>query len=280
MKFLLSFIAILVFTSCNKSADPQVPAPAKLEEVKSPDLIGGRAADPKDWPASVYAHMNGAACSATVVGEYVLIIASHCVEHGATAQFSIGATNYVSKCSRSPLYRRGIDHDLALCKVDKKVEGIPYESVNQDPSKVKVGDEILLTGYGCIRSGGGGGNDGIYRIGEAKVLGLPTGNDYDYSTRGGAALCYGDSGGSAYIYLDAQKTKRTVISTNSKGDIRIKSWITSTSTDASINFIKQWSEENQVLICGVHPEAKGCRNEEATPTPPPSPSPTPACPKN
>ncbi len=279
MKLIAVLISMFLW-SCIESTKPNAPKieTGKTEEApqnKSPALIGGRPADPADWPASVYARMNGSACSATVVGENTLLIASHCVEHGARAEFSIGATNYSSKCSRSPLYRRGVDHDLALCKTDKNVQGIKYENVNQDPSLVKVGTEVLLTGYGCIRAGGGGGNDGVYRIGEAKIMGLPSGNDYDYYAKGGAALCYGDSGGSAYLYLDSAKTKRIVVSTNSKGDIRVKSWITSTSTEASISFIKAWAEENQTLICGVHSEAKGCRGAEEQPLP----SPTPACPQ-
>jgi hypothetical protein len=237
------------------------------------ELIGGRNADPKDWPASVYASMNGSACSATVVGEQVLFIASHCVSHGGKASFSVGPNRYTSTCARSPKYRRGIDHDLALCKVEKKVEGTEYEVVNIDGSLVKVGSEVLLTGYGCIRKGGGGGNDGIYRIGEAKVTRLPNGtNNWDYVTQGKAALCYGDSGGSAYVYLDSQKTKRVMISVNSKGDISTTSYITSTSTTDSVEFMKQWSQENNVEICGLHAGAKGCR-DEVEPKPEPSPDP-------
>ncbi len=273
MRFIVLLLSLFAIQSCTETKAQQRNTPQVPEEF--PTLIGGTPANPADWPASVYAHMGNSACSATVVGEQVLIIASHCVSHGGSASFSVGANNYTSTCARSPKYRQGIDHDLALCKVSKKVEGIKYENVNQDNALVKVGDTILLTGYGCIRPGGGGGNDGIYRIGEAKVFGLPSGNNYDIYTKGRAALCYGDSGGSAYVYLDAEKTKRVMISTNSKGDIREESWITSTSTPASVDFIKDWSAQNSVKICGVHSDATGCRGEGENP--PPTPPPATSC---
>lgn len=270
MRFLCLLCIFIV--SCTKG-EAQQTLPHVEEQ---PTLIGGTPASPADWPASVYARMGNSACSATVVGEQVLLIASHCVTHGGTASFSVGANAYTSVCARSPKYRAGIDHDLALCKVSKKVEGVPYEVVNQDATLVKVGDKVLLTGYGCVRPGGGGGNDGVYRIGEATVFGLPAGNEYDYYTKGKAALCFGDSGGSAYVYLDAAKTKRVQISVNSKGDIKDESWITSTSTGASVDFIRDWSTANNVAMCGVHADAKGCRGETAVP-PAPSPKPSMTC---
>lgn len=245
---------------------------------EQPTLIGGREADPKDWPASVYARMGNSACTATVVGERVLIIASHCVAHGGTASFSIGANAYTSTCSRSPLYRQGTDHDLALCKISTPVRGIAFENVNQDASLIQVGREILLTGYGCIHEGGGGGNDGIFRIGEAKIIQLPS--PYDLVAQGKAALCFGDSGGAAYLYTDDAKTRRVQVTTNSKGDIRTTSYLTSTSSQASIDFLKSWSTANSVSICGVSADAVGCRDAVTPPQPSPggpSPKPEPGC---
>ncbi len=258
---IITLLSILSLHHCKKAnANPESGS------TEDKTLIGGRPADLKDWPASVYAHMGNAACTATIVGEQVLIIASHCVSHGGSASFSIGANSYTSTCSRSPLYRRGVDHDLALCKISRKVENVTFENVNLNPDLVKLGDEILLTGYGCIQKGGGGGNDGIYRIGEAKVTALP--KPYDYYTNGKAALCFGDSGGPAFAYLDAEKKVRVQISVNSKGDINVESLLSSTSTQASIDFIKQWSSDNSVAMCGVHADAKGCRGAVEPPKPP------------
>jgi hypothetical protein len=234
----------------------------------SKTLINGKAADLKLFPASVYANSGGGSCSATVVGEEVLLIAAHCVKHGASVSFSIGANRYSGVCSQAPLYRRNVDHDLALCKLNTKVSGVPFEWVNTDADLVKVGDEVLLTGYGCIRPGGGGGNDGIYRIGTSIVQRLPAPNNrnWDYVTSSGGALCFGDSGGPAFYYISDDKRK--VVSVNSKGDIQRTSYLTSTTTKDSANFIKEWSDANKVKICGVHEDATGCRTNGEKIAPP------------
>lgn len=228
-------------------------------------LIGGTPADPKEWPASVYASMSGASCSATVVGERVLIIAAHCVGNGKTASFSVGGNRYASTCEHHPDYRRNSTADWALCLIDKVVPGVPYEVLNTNPNLVKVGDKVKLTGYGCVRAGGGGGNDGTFRIGDATVIRLPrtSAKDYDYVTKGGAALCYGDSGGTDYFCLDDSCLKRVGISNNSRGNIRDTSYVPSYSTDSFQGFARGWADRKGQKICGLHEEAKGCRGSSA-----------------
>lgn len=223
-------------------------------------LINGTPADKKDWPASVYASMNGSRCTATVVGERALLIAAHCVSDGGTASFTIGDNSYSSKCTHSPDYRGNSTADWALCIINKTVTGIPYEIVNQDPTVHKNGQILQLTGYGCIKSPGTGGNDGTYRIGESVVTQIPSGNSNDIVTKGGggAALCFGDSGGPAFLW-DTQKKKRWVVGVNSRGDISTTSYLSSVSTPKAKSFISNWVSSNRVEICGVSPAAKGCR---------------------
>lgn len=227
---------------------------------KLPTLIGGRPADPSDWPASVYATMGNARCTATVVGERTLFIAAHCVANGGTATFSVGANNYTSVCTQSADYAGNATADYALCLVDRKVTGISYENVSADLGILAVGDEITLTGYGCIQPGGGGGNDGTYRIGEGTIQRLPVTNSNDIVVQGGAALCFGDSGGPAFKYLDPGKTKRVLISINSRGDIRSVSYLVSVATAQAKRFISAYMAQTKVLICGVSPDAQGCRD--------------------
>jgi hypothetical protein len=232
----------------------------------SPYLIGGTAADPKDWPASVYAHMSGAACSATVVGEKVLLIATHCVEGGASASFSVGGNAYRAKCTNGPGYDGNATADWSLCLTDKPVTGTAYERILTDTSKIKDGDTVRLTGYGCIRKGGGGGNDGVFRIGTAKVTSTPSGRDYDTVTKGGAALCFGDSGGAAYVEVGKE---RFIFGVNSRGDIATTSYLSSTYVSAFLDFAKSWMEKTGQKVCGVDPTAAGCRGADV---PPPGPT--------
>lgn len=248
-------------------------------------LINGTPSDLKDWPASVYASMGNSRCTATVIGEKVLLIAAHCVANGGTASFKAGGQAYTAKCTHAAQYSHAAweaqdkalkegakfeveqqevvekvagnaTADWALCVVNKPVTGILFETVNQDPDLHKIGDKLTLTGYGCIRKGGGGGNDGIYRTGTSTIIDLPDGNDNDITTRGNAALCFGDSGGPAFF---GTVNDRKVVSVNSRGDIKTTSYLASVSTDMAKTFFKEWSEKNKVSICGIQKTATNCR---------------------
>jgi hypothetical protein len=223
-----------------------------------PTLIGGSAAPIKDWPASVYAAMGNSRCSATVVGPRTLAIAAHCVNSGGTASFSVGANKYSSECTHSRDYDGNSTADYTLCKVDKEVTGIPYENVLMDESRIKVGDKVRLTGYGCIRAGGGGGNDGVFRIGTSTVRRLPAGNNNDVVTSGSTgALCYGDSGGGAYL---EDGLDRWLFGVNSRGDISTTSYLPAWYTSQGKRFLKAWSDREGEMICGFHANARGCRS--------------------
>lgn len=234
-----------------------------------PTLIGGQPANPADWPATFYSSQGNSRCTATLIGIRTLQIAAHCVGNGRTASFKTqNNVQYTSTCKHAPGYNGNSTADWALCLVNQDVQGVPAEVLNQDPSYVKVGDKVLLTGFGCTNPGGGGGNDGTYRIGEATVQKVPSGSNNDIVTKGGAALCFGDSGGPAF---KVEGQARKVISVNSRGDIRIMSYLSSVSTDEAKRFYASWSQENVQKICGVHQDAPGCRGQDPGPQPPPLP---------
>ena len=75
-------------------------------------LINGTVADQSMYPASVLVTSGGGSCTGTIVGKNVMLIAAHCVDHGATANFSVGGKRYSSVCSQASLYRRGTDLSL------------------------------------------------------------------------------------------------------------------------------------------------------------------------
>ena len=224
------------------------------DDTLSAELINGRTDG--GYPASVVVRTNKGSCTGTIVGERTLLFASHCADNNSTANFIAAGQSYRCTIAHSP---RAPAHDLSLCLVDRKVEGIAYESVNTNPYLVASGSQIVLSGYGCIYPGGSGGNDGHYRVGESYVYYMPNEaqNVFNYVAINGSAVCYGDSGGPAFKYLDSYH--RVVISTNSAGDIRQVSYLTSTSTQASIDFLWSWSSQHQVKICGVHQDVDNCR---------------------
>lgn len=258
----------LALALCVSSAAVADEAPERFADADyAPTLIGGEPAKPEEWPASVYAKAGSAACSATVVGEQVVVIAAHCVGNGKTITFSAGSNSYSAKCDHHPKYRSDSTADWALCKTDKKVAGVLPELVAQDGSWCAKDVEVQLTGYGCTRPGGGGGNDGVYRIGKAKVSSCPA-RDNDTITKGGAALCYGDSGGPAFKWNE--DGSRELFAVNSRGDIRTTSYLSTVTTQVARDWFQKWMGDNGVWICGF-PGSGPCRGGTVPPPPPPPP---------
>jgi len=209
-----------------------------LASASEQTLIRGNPVPNGTRPEVVYISMNGSRCTATVVSDRVIVTAAHCVGNGERATFAYGQNQYTSTCARSPIYPRQ-DHDLALCLTEKKIDGVKPAMVDLNP--LVLGEKVEILGYGCVRPGGGGGNDGILRNGEATVSGF---SNYDVVTRQGVALCFGDSGGPM---MRAKK----IVAVNSKGNISDTNYNLQLSLPESVNFMKAFAERNSVEICGV-----------------------------
>lgn len=288
---LLILLLALNLTACNNPANPP-PSPSPVPPAPSPQppplddppcgldatetvqlmrqdetLIGGVPADPVKWPASVYAQASGSACSSTVIGDRVLLSAGHCMGNGKEVTFSAGANKYKARCNHHPEYPGNGTADWALCLIDRPVTGVIFERLSTKFA-ISKGDTVRLTGYGCVNPGGGGGNDGIFRIGVAEVVSTPSGKNYDVKTKGGAALCFGDSGGAGYLeYSDGS---REIFGVNSRGNIKTESYLPSVAMTTMQAFALDWADKHGVKICGIHPDAKACRDQKP-PEPPPGP---------
>ena len=224
-------------------------------QVVLPDLINGRPAEAGEFPEAVYVSFGNSRCTGSIIGKRVLLSAAHCAGNGSTGRFQVGQDQYTATCTRHPRYP-GQDVDLLLCKTNREVNVIPATI----GGPVEVDQSITIVGYGCVRPGGGGGNDGVLRVGDARVTGF---SNYDIVSRG-AGLCYGDSGGPAYKKLtDAFSEKHIQVSVNSKGNIRNTNYTTRTYIDISKDWMRSWAETNAVDICGV--------TSECGDTPPPPP---------
>jgi len=237
-----------------------------------PTLINGTPAQPGQYPATVRSRQGSSACTATVIGERTLLHAAHCMSNGGSATFSVNGVSYTSRCTHHANYRGNSTADWALCLIDKKVTGIKYERIAK--TGFATGTRVRLTGYGCVRPGGGGGNDGTLRIGDATVIRIPSGNNHDTVTNNGAALCFGDSGGPAFIYRNGG---REVFGVNSRGDIRTTSYLSSTYIGLFRDWAASWARGNQTTICGVSDDAVGCNGDDSEPPPPPPPPPPVDC---
>jgi V8-like Glu-specific endopeptidase len=222
-------------------------------------LHGTTVSNPRAYPASFYSRHGKDFCTSTLVGPKVLFTAAHCVINERLVEINHAGATIRGECTPAPGYN--VSHpseDWALCLLDKPITDVKYERLNLDASLLKVGDRLRLTGFGCTKSDRSGGNDGVYREGNAPITMLPDARSNDIVTSGKVAVCFGDSGGPAFA-VHRTKGDRVEVSVNSRGDIRKLSHLASTSTPAAKKFLTEWSAAKKASICGVPPSASGCR---------------------
>lgn len=233
-------------------------------------IIGGTRAEPSDWPATFVFSDGGGGCTSTAVGERVLLTAAHCVHDGAQGVIYREGSTIPVVCDHHPGYHDGVPNndpaweekvspDFALCRLGADLTGVEFEWVNADPSVPEHGDLVHLLGFGCNEVGGTDGGFGVLYEGDAAVSALPAGSSYYTTTYGGAALCFGDSGGGAYVFGNPSKTIRWLIGVNSRGDISTMSLLSTTSVGGFVAWAQDWSSTNDVEICGLGANASGCR---------------------
>lgn len=251
-------------------ASPLDPSETVMPTLQDPTLIQGVPADVMQWPSSVYASAGNSSCSSTIIGSRTLLSAGHCMKNGGSVTFSVGANRYTARCTHHPEYKNNSTADWALCFIDRPVTGVIFERLSTK-FNIRVGDTVRLTGYGCTSSGGGGGNDGIFRIGTAQVTAVPSSNSYDVVTKGGAALCFGDSGGAAYV--ESSDGTREIFGVNSRGNIKNTSYLPAVALSTMNAFATEWAQTNGAQICGITPGALACRDEKLPPPPPDPPKP-------
>ena len=237
-----------------------------FNELKSsgakPQVIGADPADPKKWPATfIFRNSNGGGCTATAVGRQVIITAAHCIDDGAKGTVSVGSLTADVVCNHHPGYPGDISADFALCFLNKGLPklGDGFERVNiTDNSAPANGQDVTLLGYGCRMKGGSDQSFGELYEGTAKVVLRPN-KDLYVRTKGGAALCFGDSGGGAYNFTNPAETIRRLFGVNSRGDISTNSWISTTANKSFIDWSTAWVDKNKARVCGLGSTAEDCR---------------------
>lgn len=236
-----------------------------LQSPVKPQVINGQPASAKDWPATfLFRNSDGAGCTATAVGKRVLLVAAHCIEDGAVGTAELGDFVTDVRCNRHPNYPDDISADFTLCVA---ADGIPmpsegtFETINTtDPGTPQINQQVTLLGYGCRTVGGGDASFGSLYKGNAAVLRRET-NLYAV-TSGGAAVCFGDSGGGAYVAAKVGVPigqLRRLWGVNSRGDISQNSWIATTANPVFVTWATQWANQNSVQICGLNGAGQECR---------------------
>lgn len=222
-----------------------------------PVLINGNPVDKTKYPNVLrILSASGAGCTASLIGPQAILTAAHCATTGETVSFTtVDGKSYVATMERFAQWP-GTDLDLNVGRVATPVTGIKPLEIRTDRFE-KANLLVDMIGYGCITPGGGGGNDGILRMGQGKVTGAQA---FDLILAASpSALCYGDSGGPV-LYQGKQ------IGVNSKGNIQDTSYTTRTTLPESLAFFQQVSKSLGVEICGITPN--GCGSGSTPPVPP------------
>jgi hypothetical protein len=174
----------------------------------------------------------------------------------------LGTKSWKGTCTHHPKYATNNTADWAACVFEEDGPKVPYERVNDVATLLKVKTVLELSGFGCINDDGTGGNDGIYRIGEAPIVTLPKDEDFDIETQGTTGLCFGDSGGPSFLYPDSDRKKRVVVGVNSRVGVgandKLNAFSYLSSTAAAKQFLDAWAQDKKVVICGLHSAASGC----------------------
>ncbi len=203
----------------------------------------------------IYLTSLGAQCTGVVVGPQTIITAAHCTKTGQTATFTVGSTTYTATMTQSSLFPQQ-DHDIAIGMTTQPIQGVTPAIVG---GTATTGTSITLLGYGCTTAGGGP-VDGVLRIGNSVITGF---SDFDMVSRqaGGAAICFVDTGGPAYIQ---DGTALKLIGINSKGNIQDTNYDIRTDIPETQTFLKTFATTNNVVVCGINSD---CGNNPPPPAP-------------
>lgn len=276
--------SFLLSASAGYAQQQQLMIPIPPSNDFQPEILNGKAAVAKEWRATLQFESNGGLCTSTIVGDKVILTAAHCVSNQAQATVLFNNKVTSITCTHHPQYKgnscltaatvaqiAGCTADVALCAADTAFpaeldsgEKVKFETVNANASAVKKDDKVILLGFGCTQAGGS--VSPILRIGTAAVSAVPvpgassvpnnTMQEY-LTVQGGSAVCQGDSGGSAFN--SESMTNRKIVGVNSRGNISTVSFLTSVSDTNIQDFLKAWSTQRNVEICGVTAGAKNCR---------------------
>jgi Trypsin len=254
-----------------------------------PQIEHGDKQTPANWPATLkycsppnaqkchfYDQPPTISCTATIIGEKVVITAAHCLAkptQDALIHFNTGDVRI--RCARhSEFNANGLAHDIALCTsdqvlphVDAEGHSFLYENLYNGDSWDQTKSTVFLLGYGCRDLTDITKDYGQLYGGIATFDKNPDPNDpdhkYSFRVNGGAVVCEGDSGGAAYLLInDTHLTgARSVVGINSAnyGPGDQQSLIAKVS-GSDFQFIRNEADKKQAKICGVDHDAKNCRN--------------------
>lgn len=197
-------------------------------------VVGGVDAAVCEFPATASGLRFGGshACTVVVVAPRVVMLAAHCLGGGALATVVFGediaapeGSVQIEGCAAHPDFTIGegdlLDYDLAYCTLveDAPAVQIVPPLMGCEADQLVPGAEVILPGYGFDDEelGSGAGRkrwttNTIEAVDEDR-------NDLYLLGVDGASVCFGDSGGPAYMQLDDGSWRVVGITSESHPDV-------------------------------------------------------------
>jgi hypothetical protein len=207
--------------------------------------------------ATLQLDSQAATCSATLIGQKVVLTAATCLDGGGQAEVttSDGTKYQLSNCQSVPEFKTNRNYDFELCYAAVPIPLVP-ERVNTDPGSLQIGGTVYLAGLGCTESGGPDTRFGKQNIGPATFVDaeISASEYYPGLVTIGSALCQGDAGGGTFASIGGALQ---LIAVNSRSDRDVRSLVSPTSISGFVTWAKQWSTKYAAPICGLDGDA-GC----------------------
>lgn len=212
-------------------------------------VIGGTNVAKSDYPWMARVKIEGAVCSAALVGPKTFLTAAHCARDGASG-FEINGI----KASGIALRHTGFPHK----KIDVELLILDDASAKQfasiDPVSIQgtwaQGETVNFIGFGCIEKGGTDVPSGNLYLGKTTVKKL---DQASATAEGGSGLCFGDSGGPAFTESNGEISIKGVNSQGNLADLNIFSRL---DNNAVTVFLKDAVVDHKVEICGINLNCK------------------------
>ncbi|QTD31302.1 trypsin-like serine protease [Pseudomonas fluorescens] len=265
-KFVPVFAVLSLLLTCHETVHAENTDPSSEFEAWSGnndaqgEIINGVSpANPAKWNSIYLSKKDTQWCTAFAVGPRTVMTAAHCIPKDKTIVLKRpGQDDVTATCKTPKSYPSDITSDYAMCASQIDISLGPFETLNTQKKRLKYSTTIILTGYGCRQLENQKQKE--FSIGKANFVNMADGNYGVVS--GTATVCFGDSGGPAFIASEEDISNRILIGINSRWmSTEYGSYSLLSLLPTNVDYFFQELSDAGWKICGITPNVKNCRHE-------------------